>query len=186
MRGTDPVVTKRHAGEQSGNDADSITTKLRPINRTFGNDASLVTTPGFIRVRKRTLKGGHPMWRSGAKTSMSFDLVRAVRVNGKPRHQFVLGLGSQQAVRPGYRNDIVSFWDRAIHRMTRHGILQPQRQYLIAEMVRKGARLPSADECEADIKNRRAIAELYGWKSPDSNALDELRSQFPEALRSER
>jgi hypothetical protein len=59
----------------------------------------------FIRVRKRRLKGmasgnikhGLYLWgRAPASCSTSFDLVRAVRINGNPRHVFVLGLGSQK------------------------------------------------------------------------------------------
>jgi len=84
---------------------------------------------------------------------MSFDLVRGVCVNGKARHQFVLGLGSQKS---GVRYDTVGFWDRAIFRMTRHGIEPERRQRLIAEMVRKGARLPSPDEYQKYVENDRA------------------------------
>jgi hypothetical protein len=170
------VVTKGLGAEKIGNDADGVTS-----SETFPD---LVTTPVFIRVRKRTLKGGHPMWRSGPKASMSFDLVRGVRVNGKPRHQFVLGLGSQQA-KPRYWNENVTFWTKAIRRMTKHGIPAPQRQRLLADMVRKGARLPSSDECEADIKEDRYRAAHYGWKAHDNAELAELRSQFPALLASE-
>ena len=133
----------------------------------FGSDAPKATL-GFIRVRKRTL---HPKWRSRAKASMSFDLVRGVCVNGKARHQFVLGLGSQKS---GVRYDTVGFWDRAIFRMTRHGIEPERRQRLIAEMVRKGARLPSPDECQKYVENDRALAQLYGWKPRDSARVNEL------------
>ena len=54
----------------------------------FGNDSV-----GYVRVRKRSLKGGHPSWRayrvatgSLSTASMTFDLVRTVRVGGKSRH----------------------------------------------------------------------------------------------------
>ncbi len=113
-----------------------------------GNDSI-----GFIRVRKRQLKGGHPSVRSlpsfygkRAQKSMSFDLVRAIRIDGKPRHEFVLGLGSQKNVekRDG---DFVWFWFRVIRSMKRHGLTSAQRRYLAAEMVRKGARLPTIAQC---------------------------------------
>src|SRR5262245_29783500 len=93
--GNDSVDTKPTDSGIFGNDA--VDTKGRAI-ATFGNDATI----GFIRTRKRKIKGGHPDWREYralngklATTSISFDLVRAVRVNGKPRHEFVLGFGSQ-------------------------------------------------------------------------------------------
>jgi hypothetical protein len=114
----------------------------------FGNDAL-----GFIRVRKRKLKGGHADWRAAraaqgilATTSMSFDLVRAERVNGKPRHVFVLGLGSQKDVEREYK--LVQFWPFAVYRMMRHGLTEPQRERLIVEMLRKGARLPTSAQVE--------------------------------------
>jgi hypothetical protein len=109
---------------------------------TFGND-----TAGFIRVRKRELKGGHPLWRTRATASRSFDLVRAVRVNGKPRHLFVLGLGSQKSAARGDL-EIARFWGRAVARMTAHGLEEHQRRRLIDEMIRKGALAPRPEHCE--------------------------------------
>jgi hypothetical protein len=101
----------------------------------------LVTTPngGFIRVRKRKLKGL-------AASSMSFDLVRALRVNGKPRHEFVLGLGSQKDADHDWA--LCQFWVHAIQRMAKRGLAEDRRQRLIAEMVRKGARVPTIAQCE--------------------------------------
>ena len=113
---------------------------------TFGNDALVDTEPcvafgndaiGFIRVRRRKLKAGPPgTWRAAATTSLSFDLVRAVRVNGQPRHKFVLGLGSQKNI----ERNLDRWWACAIGRMTRHGLTELQQQRLIDEMIRKGAR----------------------------------------------
>jgi hypothetical protein len=74
----------------------------------FGNSRTNVDTKdrdsyalGFVRVRKRALKGGHPSsrtWRRAADTvagaGTTFDVVRAIRVNGKPRQKYVLGLGT--------------------------------------------------------------------------------------------
>jgi hypothetical protein len=113
--------------------------------KTIGND-----TIGFIRVRKRKLKSGHPAWRDVrgrvATISMSFDIVRAVRVDGKPRHEFVLGLGSLRDYNP--RRGLVQFWIDAIRRMIKHGLTKEQRERFVAEMARKGARLPSDAQCE--------------------------------------
>src|SRR5215472_17350799 len=49
-----------------------------------------------------------------------------------------------------------------------------RRQRLIAEMVRKGARLPSPDEYQKYVENDRALAQRYGWKPRDSARVDEL------------
>jgi hypothetical protein len=110
----------------------AVDTKIRTRDE-FGNDAI-----GFIRVRKRKLKGVI------ADASLSFDLVRAVRIDGKPGHEFVLGLGSQKNHE---RRCLVLFWACAINRMKRHGLTAPQRQRLAAEMIRKGARLPTVEQC---------------------------------------
>jgi hypothetical protein len=144
------VDTKTLSGERFGNDGNGdadVDTKCL-AGSTIGNDGI-----GFIRVRKRKLKGGHPQWRAYrtrtgrlVSTSQSFDLVRAVRVNGKPRHQFVLGLGSQKNL--DRNHDLGWFWSHAIRKMIRHGFSEDQRQRLIAQMVRKGARLPTIAECE--------------------------------------
>lgn len=115
---------------------------------------------GFVRVRKRALKGGHfPEWRKH-RASMSFDLVRAVRVDGKPRHKFVLGLGSQKDVEE-IDSAICWFWARAVRRMIGHGLSESQRFRLVAEMVRKGARLPTIEECQKHVDGwKRNHAEL--------------------------
>jgi hypothetical protein len=155
------VVTKRRAGATIDNDG-TVDTKSDTRAR-FDNDAI-----GFIRVRKRKLKGGSRDWRDYrarngtlATTSASYDLVRAVRVNGKPRHEFVLGLGSQKDIE---LNSFAWFWTRAIRRMTKHGLAEDRRQRLIAEMVRKGARLPTIAQCEEHARNwprnQTAIDEL--------------------------
>jgi hypothetical protein len=157
------VDTKTEANFAFGNDG--VDTKSCAC-ASFGNDGTI----GFIRVRKRALKGGggDPEYRAyllrTGKThtaSMSFDLVRAVRVNGKPRHQFVLGLGSQKD-REHY--SLFWFWYYAIGRMERHGLTEPQRQRLIGEMIRKGARVPTIEECQGWTQGRpraeTCIAEL--------------------------
>jgi hypothetical protein len=128
---------------------DTVDTKSRQL-ATIGNDGV-----GFIRVRKRKLRGrasrvvANPPPRR-VSASASFDLVHAVRINGKPRHVFVLGLGSQQAD----HNDgaVCWFWAYAIRRMIEHGLTEDQRARLIAEMVRKGARLPEISEYESFVR----------------------------------
>jgi hypothetical protein len=141
------VDTKLRSCANFGNDG-GVGTKSFSCEP-FGNDDGLV---GFIRVRKRKLKGGHPQWRAYnaragrlATTSASFDLVRAVRINGKPRHEFLLGLGSQKD--RDSDNEVVWFWVHAVRRMKRHDLTDQQRRRLAAEMVRKGARLPTVVQC---------------------------------------
>jgi hypothetical protein len=158
------AVTKRRDVTTIGNDS-TVDTKIGP-SAVFGNDAI-----GFIRVRKRELKGGSRGWRDYrarngtlATTSASYDLVRAVRVNGKPRHEFVLGLGSQKDIESAH---IGFFWARAISRMIRHGLAEPRRHRLIDEMRRNGARLPTLEQCDQHIAgwpfNSKAIGELVRW-----------------------
>src|SRR6516165_10219869 len=162
--------------------ADGVDTKPHQV-RTFGNDGSaaaeVVTKTGqcypfdnygFIRVRKRRLKAGDPNARTWRRylslTSQSFDLVKAVRIDGKPRHKFVLGLGSQQQKADDGRpvSNLCWFWVRAVWRMIRHGLTPEQRRRLIAEMARKGARLPTTAECEkhrsSSWPGAAAIAEI--------------------------
>ena len=139
--GNDSVGIKSGAGDVFGNAAALSSYRNGRISQS-GNDAI-----GFIRVRKRPLKvTGWRYCRDLIPQSWSFDLVRAVRVGGKPRHHFVLGLASQK--QNDRHTDNVWFWERAIFRMTRHGLSGQRRQHLIAEMVRKGARLPSVEKCE--------------------------------------
>jgi hypothetical protein len=132
----------------------SVVTKSR-ARATFGND-----NVGFIRVRRRTLT---PYWEDGATVSASYDLVRAVRVDGKPRHKFVLGLGSQKDVeRSGH---VGHFWDRAVGRMIRHGLTEARRRYFLTEMVRKGATLPSRKQYAQFLEvwpDRPDIREIEG------------------------
>lgn len=166
---TDDVVTKHSDVETFGNDAPPVVTKL-PASATFGND-----TIGFVRVRKRRLKGGHRDWRACraqkgmlATTSSSFDLVKAVRVDGKPRHLFVLGLGSQKDhEREGA---LAWFWVRAIRRMTQHGLTATQRRQLGGEMVRKGARLPTLAQCR-EWRGGWVVSDAWVAAEPEVEAI---------------
>ncbi len=84
------------------------------------------TKIGFVRVRRRPLKGG--------AQSVSFDVMRSVWINGRSTHKFVLTLGTQHSDRAN-----AGFWVRANERMMQHGLDAAQRQRVIAEMRRKGA-----------------------------------------------
>lgn len=104
---------------------------------------------GYVRIRKRTLKGGRPGRSSRccerARSSVSLDLVRAVRVNGKPRRRFVLGLGSLKDER---ERRLMRFWVNALGSMRRYGLDARRRRKFAFEIVRKGAPLPTAAECD--------------------------------------
>jgi len=117
----------------------------------FGNDSI-----GFIRVRRRRLKFGG--------TSANYDIVRAVRVNGKPRHQFVLGLGSQKSWEAGRVAALLLII--AVGRMRDHGLNESQRRALLSELIRKGARLPTIADCES-WKHDKSWAphadDVIGW-----------------------
>jgi hypothetical protein len=104
-----------------------------------------------------------------ARASMSFDLVKAVRVDGKPRNKFVLGLGSQK---DGVTGRIAAHLLLiAISRMKRHGLNETQRRLLLSEMIRKGARRPTITEVEGWLPDQvwmRAnwtplVDELTAW-----------------------
>jgi hypothetical protein len=165
------VDTKSCSCAHFGNDG-NVDTKHH-AGATFGNDAGV----GFIRVRKRKLK-------TLATSSASFDLVRAVRVGGRPRHEFVLGFGSQKD--SDRDHDLCRFWKRAIHRMVKRGLAEDRRSRLIAEMVRKGARLPTIPTCEEHVRfwpgwNQSAIEEIMAWlrdaeaTPPEPDLPDSLR-----------
>lgn len=128
-------------------------------------DAGEAGNLGFIRVRNRELKGAHrDRYGRPITSSASFDVIRAVRVDGRPTHLFVLGLGSQKSIDPHGR---CWFWIRAIHRMIRYGLTECQRDRLLAEMVRKGARLPGFAVWEE--------GQSASWQRSHSQELEELR-----------
>ena len=160
------VDTKCRVGATFGNDGHVDTKSL--VVGIFGNDGI-----GFIRVRRRKLKGGQPSVRAlpslygeRARGSVSFDLVKAVRVDGKPRHKFVLGLGSQKDGATG--RVAAHMLLLAIGRMKRHGLNVAQRRALLTELIRKGARRPTIAECEGWNMNSTWTAyvdELAAWLS---------------------
>lgn len=166
------VDTKCHGAERIGNDATpsadpAVTLPKATHCSPFGNDGL-----GFIRVRKRTLKGGDASWRAYREragtlvtASMSFDLVRAVRVDGKPRHKFVLGLGSLKDNRGC--SVLAGFWIQAIRKMRRHGLDVQQRHCLANQMARKGAPWPTAEQCDGYVES---------WNKHFEEHMDELKT----------
>jgi len=118
------------------------------------------TTSGFIRVRKRKLYGrAHWVVSRRSKTgyvkrydravplpAASYDIVRAVRLNGKPTHKFVLTLGTLRQYSQTERT--IEFWTGAVRRMAQHGLSKEQRKHFVLACVRKGAQLPTLADCK--------------------------------------
>jgi hypothetical protein len=154
--------------EQSG-----VVTKVTDVG-TFGNDDSVDTKchagvtfgnySGFIRVRKRKLGYNH----RGNATSASYDLVRAIRVNGVPRHKFIVGLGSFKHGGEPYRH-IGWFWSNVFDKMHHAGISIKRQHELADEMVRKGAPLITATEYQYFVegwpymKNKKTAPAIVAW-----------------------
>jgi hypothetical protein len=152
------VVTKPPAVGTFGNDANVDTKYL--FAQTFGNDTSF-----FVRVRRRKLKGRNRRFHSKplVSESASYDLVRAVRVDGKPRQKFILGLGSLKTPIPdGW--SLAQFWRRALRKMRHRGLSEQQRRRVIAAMIRKGVPKLSKAQC------KKFAAGSAGWVSPDDFA----------------
>jgi hypothetical protein len=131
-------------------------------------------TTGFVRVRKRRLKGGNyrdvyytkRAYAGGPTASTSYDLVRAERVNGKPRHRFVLGLGSLKEPRK-WDHDLEWFWANAFHNLKTYGLDERQCRHITDEMVRKGDRhrAPRNAPClrvKADFRMRISTTSCCG------------------------
>jgi hypothetical protein len=156
------AVTKSGAAAAFGNDTPPVDTNPA-VDNTIGNDKVDTKHPavggfdndgtiGFVRVRKRKLKGGHPDWRRyrAARSvltlsSASYDLVKAERVNGMPRHKFILGLGSLKE-RPR-ENDVIWFWARAFQSMRRHGLTKQQGHHVASALARKGVDRITPEHC---------------------------------------
>lgn len=171
------VVSKGVGADRIGNDAapEHVVSKCRGATK-IGNDAA---GSMFVRVRRRALKGGHPEWRAYRQAtghlvtaSASYDIVRAVRIGGKPRQKFVLGLGSIKAGLNGHH--LADFWCRAIQRMRRHGLHETRRQTIISAVIRKGAPLPKPADIEQLIANGR------GWGWPPAPVAEELTAALME------
>jgi hypothetical protein len=113
----------------------------------------------FVRIRRRKLNG----WASCGRTaSASYDLVQAVRINGKPRQKFVMGLGSLKT--PHDDTELFWFWHGVIYKLRE--IDAEQRGSIIAELMRKGVPLPSEESCEkyryVDNRVINEIADIRG------------------------
>jgi hypothetical protein len=61
----------------------------------------------------------YKIWDKSAPISLSYDLVRAVRINGEPRHKFVLGFGSPASISKYVheRRRVTLFWMHSFERM---------------------------------------------------------------------
>jgi hypothetical protein len=145
-----------------------ITTRLTSLPKRDIVDIMVTTheTVGFIRVRRRKLKPQYQWYtpkrgryagisrkvenHEYANESRSYDLVRAVRINGQPRHKFVLGFGSPKSRWIPESMAIPAFWTRSFARMEKHGFNKEQR-FAIAEMLAsKGIPLPTVKECRKE------------------------------------
>jgi hypothetical protein len=146
------VVTKSNGVVTFGNDGVSVVTKPT-AGVSFDNYAM------FIRVRRRKLKGGSPQVRRNPQyygprptESASFDVVRAVRVDGKPRQKFLCGLGS---IKQGLNDhDALRFWVSALCRMTRADFDAQCRRKIVLLAHAKGAPLPPLANCLAELAYR--------------------------------
>lgn len=157
----DDVDTKRAELTILVTTGPSVVTK-HLVNETFGNYGLQ-----FVRVRKRALKGGHSesrWWRARdgilASSATSFDVVRAVRVNGKPRHQFVFGLGSLKDKRRSY--ELPWFWYKAFRNMRWVGLNVEQRRALANELMRKGAPPLSPSDVQRRFEPED-LPEILSW-----------------------
>jgi hypothetical protein len=173
LPGRDGVDTKRLDVATFGDDNQNIDTKS-PAGGTFGNDGVDTKSPangtfgdyglGFVRVRKRKLGFNY----HGNTTSVSYDLVRAVRVNGVPRQKFILGLGSfKHGGEP--RLHIGWFWSDVFDKMQLAGLNVEQQHKLADEMVRKGAPRITAAQYEDFVegwpymKNKKTAPAIATW-----------------------
>jgi hypothetical protein len=98
----------------------------------------------FIRLRhRRNLKGV-------ATASASYDVVETVRVDGKPRHKFVLGLGSLK--QPSTEHVVRWFWINAVNRMLHSNLSNQQCLDLMRDLASKAVPAPTAEQCEEFAK----------------------------------
>jgi hypothetical protein len=95
-------------------------------------------------------------------------VVRAVRVNGKPRHKFVVGLGSLKEGDNQRRADCF-FWIAAFMRLRRHGL---DTHHFADELTRKGVQPPTLTEMQ-DARSR-------GWSA---DIIDDIIAWLEKAVR---
>lgn len=150
----------------------------------------VTTTVGFIRFRRRKLKPKfrwskgkdkwgfrYKIWDKAAPVSLSYDLVRAVRINGQPRHKFVLGFGSPVSVSKcvGERRVITFFWMHSFDRMEEHGLPKEQRFHIAEMLAGKGIPLPTVKECRTEkAKNIKWRAANPEWGTDHEAHYDEV------------
>jgi len=131
-----------------------------------------MVTTGFIRVRRRKLKPKYEWYTpsrgmyagisrkreipNSAVEVLNYDLVRAVRINGQPRHKFVLGFGSPVSK---WSDSTVGFWMRVLEGTASHGFTKDQQFQVADQLRRKGIPLPTLKECKA------AKAKTIEWNA---------------------
>jgi hypothetical protein len=103
--------------------------------------------------------------------SFSYDLVRAVRINGKPCHKFVLGFGSPVS---RWSKSTIGFWTRVLARTEKHGFTKDQQFQIADQLRRKGIPLPSVKECKA------AKAKTIEWNKSEAAKAEQDKS-YPAA-----
>jgi hypothetical protein len=155
-------------------------TKLKRSYHKRARAGSVVTTVGFIRVRKRKLKPKYRWYTpstgryagisrkvqipDSTVESVSYDLVRAVRINGEPRHKFVLGFGNFTS---RWNKSVEPFWVRSFSKIERHGFTKDQRFEIAEKLKRKGIPLPTVKECkEAKAKQIEWNAAYPDFSTP--------------------
>lgn len=131
--------------------------------RPFGNDVAV-----FVRVRKRKLK---MKWVHGRRrnicyrckrfdnlptVSASYDVVRAVRINGKPRQKFIAGLGSLQT--PISTWGLLWFWRDALAKIQIFS--ERQRSSIFAGLIRKGVGTVTKADCQEFVEHYKNWMKL--------------------------
>jgi hypothetical protein len=159
-----PRRTPANCRPQNGTEDVLVTTTARTAanfpqeNQLVGAITVLLVTTmtdrsfGFVRVRKRKLMGAGG-WLGGlAMSSASFDVVMAVRVDGKPRHKFVLSFGSQKDTDRKDNIDLFWFWVHATDRMIRHGLTRAQRQRLSPNLSARARGCRQLQRCKSMVQ----------------------------------
>ena len=154
----------------------------------------MATTVGFIRVRRRKLKPKYEWYTpsrgmyagisrkreipDSATESVSYDLVHAVRINGQPRHKFVLGFGSPASASKyvGPRRGITLFWMHSFERMGEHGFSKEQRFHIAEMLAGKGIPLPTVNECQ------REKTKYSQWRSANPGWGTDREAQYDEVI----
>jgi len=175
----------------------TITDRSTKLKRSYQKRAarrSMVTTVGFIRVRRRKLKPKY-RWHTPSRgryagisrkveipdssiESVSYDLVRAGRIGGEPRHKFVLGFGSPASVTKyvGDRRGVTLFWMHSFDRMEEHGFSKEQRFHIAEMLTCKGIPVPTVKEC------RKEKAKHIAWRAANPGWGTDREAQYDEVI----